>query len=146
MTSAPTMDWTPGRGRRSPPPFHTEPNQVVRALIEARRLISSPGSWWRGSYQSDKGHLCLEAAIRDACEGDRFLCRDAMRVMREVLGIPHVYSYGTEIVGRGRQPKRILSLFDWNDAPGRTQQQVIDALDQGIVGADGIMRPREVVA
>lgn len=131
--------------RRGPPPFQVEPYRVTRALVEARRLISSPNSWWRGGYQSGKGHMCLEAAIRDASEGDRFLAFDAMRVMREVLGIRHVHSCGTELVGMGRQPSRILSLFDWNDVPGRTQQQVLDALDQGIAAAEWIMQPREVL-
>lgn len=135
-----------GESKRGPKPYHTSPDRVVEALRTARNLISNPSKWWRGSYQSGRGHQCLEAAIRDACNGDQYLTFDAMRVMREVLGIRHVHSNGTELVGRGRQPSPIRSLFDWNDAPGRTHDEVLAALDDGAASAEWIMNPREVFA
>lgn len=83
---------------------------VAQKLDEARALIETRG-WARNDYECNGG-LCIIGAIRAATNGDPFTWSDESgvleRFMRSALGL--------------------CWLDVWNDAPERTQAEVIEAL------------------
>lgn len=116
---------------RAPSPYHSTPDAVVRALIEARRLIGSPDRWRQGTLLDCAGRMCIEGAIRKATVGEPDVMRDCMRILRMILGIPH---------------NRIRALFDWNGQPRRRHSEVTRLLDDAAERAEWIMCPGEVPA
>jgi hypothetical protein len=83
---------------------------VSEVLAAAADLLEKPGAWTQGIWVDHKGCLCIEGAIAT------------------VVGIhpSDVYSHPASI----ELEARIGSLVDWNDAPGRTQAEVVTALRQ----------------
>jgi hypothetical protein len=80
-----------------------------RALLDAAELLERDG-WCRGTPKGDGRHCVLGAlglAIRRTIE----INDPCLVVLREVTGA---------------KPPR--GLVDWNDAPGRTQAEVVAAL------------------
>lgn len=116
---------------RAPSPYHSTPDAVVRAMIEARRLIGSPEQWCRARTRDADQRMCLEGALRSATAGDPATLQDCFRILRLLLGIPR---------------DRIRALFDWNDEPGRRHADVLRVLDDAARRAEWIMTPGEVPA
>lgn len=112
-------------------PYHSTPDLVVRALIEARCLIGSPDRWCRGCLRDSEDRMCMEGALRAATAGDPATLQDCLRILRLMLGIPR---------------DRIRALFDWNDLPTRRHADVIQVLDEAAERAEWIMCPGEVPA
>lgn len=81
------------------------------------------GDRWSWSF-------CAYGAIRQAARelGPAALLDDALREAAQALPEPW-----------RRMPSRLASggasLVDWNDAPGRTQQEVLDLFDRAITEA-----------
>lgn len=82
-------------------------------LAEARRMIEGPGRWTQGSYWRDRDgpSYCLRGAVMVAGAASR-----ESGEMDRALSILHSAA-GCE------------SIIRWNDAPGRTQAEVLDLID-----------------
>lgn len=80
-------------------------------LRKAADLIEQNG-WTQGTYVNANGCLCMMGAFYRVCDGmsDLDLRREARRILEVRTG------------------KRGLGLFGWNDAKGRTVEEVIAML------------------
>jgi hypothetical protein len=93
---------------------------VSDTLAEARRLIVERGWWHHDGDEVWARALCISTAIQLACnqgiigrfEYGRF--GEAMQAVRNVVGV---------------------SAVAFNDAPGRTLEEVLDALDRAIAAS-----------
>lgn len=84
--------------------------QTAADLLSAANMIEHLG-WHQGSARGPNGEVCAYKAILDATvDNDRF--RDAYCAARAHIGLV----------------EESLPLSDWNDAPERTQQEVVSAL------------------
>jgi hypothetical protein len=90
-----------------------ELNETATTLLRARQYLVERG-WCKGAFGDDGSPRCMVGAILSAT-GARGcfdpLILGAMRALKSVTGSP-----GT-VVG-------------WNDAPDRTEQEVLDAFDR----------------
>jgi hypothetical protein len=90
---------------------------IVQKLTEARALIAQ--GWCQGDYYEDSDcgtKYCAVGAIRAAAEDQSyFYCLD-------YLGQTLAF-----MIGSGR-----YNVPNWNDAPGRTQQEVLALYDRAI--------------
>jgi hypothetical protein len=84
---------------------------VQRVLLRAAEIIEERG-WCRAAY-IENGRLCAVGAIATAAEGNAFSL--APRVERAIR------SFNDFIGGSVR-------IEAWNDAPGRTQSEIVNAL------------------
>jgi hypothetical protein len=94
--------------------------QVADLLDDAADLLERDG-WIVGAmFVAGMGRCALGAIDRrDYTTGLRFKARDALR---RVIGADMEQDYCLSQVVRARQ------VAKWNDTPGRTKQQVLDAL------------------
>jgi hypothetical protein len=88
--------------------------EVADVLERAAELLSAPGAWIKGSWQS--GHcVCAEGAILAVVPArNRTFAYLAIKFLEELLPIPAI------------EGKRIVPF--WNDAPERTQAEVVAKL------------------
>ena len=92
------------------PNIHT---QVADVLAAARGLIEERG-WVQGLFRGPEGQICAREALNVAC--DRSLRRHlfdrfSTGALRDVIGTS------------------FLGVCGWNDAPGRTKQEVLAAFE-----------------
>jgi hypothetical protein len=87
----------------------TDHTEVADVLDGAADLIEKVG-WAQGMWRTDKGEVCITQAIADASPFRTCSYREVVP-LRDVIGLPWD-----------------MSLVRWNDAPGRTEQEVLDAL------------------
>ncbi len=86
--------------------------QVARDLLKAREVLDRDG-WLKGALGANGGPKCATGAVDSVTAGDPWAACTA----------------------RGRNARHHLRLvitngvMDWNDAPSRTKQQVLDAFD-----------------
>lgn len=104
-------------------------------LIEAKRLLETKG-WCQGAYAKDinnkvvRGFIgsekpaayCPIGAICQAQKEDFEIRPEATGFLRKVLDF------------KGRTSK--FDVIDWNDLPGRTKEEVLQAFDKAIELAD----------
>jgi hypothetical protein len=90
-------------------PEDSAATSAAGVLRKAAALIRERG-WHRGDWVSSCGGLCADAAINVAAgsEADRY----------------NAASYAARLVLQSR----VGFLWDWNDAPSRTKDEVIAAL------------------
>lgn len=98
---------------------------IVQKLTEARALIEQ--GWCQGDYYEDSDcgtKYCAVGAIRAAAEDQSyFYCLD---YLGQVLGMITA---------------SLCNVPNWNDAPGRTQQEVLALYDRAIDLARGALKP-----
>lgn len=66
--------------------------------------------WTQGRFKDGAGRCCLQGVLLEVCP-DPYVRQAAMSVLRSVTGA--------------------ASLFSWNDAPSRTEGEVVTALRLG---------------
>lgn len=91
--------------------FNFEIDETTKLLMAARERIER--GWCQGAGRSREG-VCAIVALADAAEPDD----------REAFTAAHLLM--SRIVGGG--------LSDWNDAPGRTKEEILVAFDRAIAG------------
>lgn len=96
---------------------------VREVLVAARERIAKPGGWTQRAYARDAEGRAT------AIFGGRAVCYCALGALTSVDADPYVYAVLRNVVE--------VSTDLWNDAPGRTQAQVIAAFDAAIAAQDG---------
>lgn len=95
---------------------------VVAALKDARSRVDRA---WCGGKARDLGDkVCLVVAIYEATNYDAEISRQSAELVAEVIG--------------RRYDAAVTNLIFYNDAPGRTREQVVDALDRAADLAMGV--------
>jgi Tfp pilus assembly protein PilZ len=95
---------------------------AARLLSIARDLLRDNG--WTQLYPRDaKGSYCLSGALREAASNDPNLYRAALRSVGTRLNVAGCEHGGFDCH---------CAVIGWNDAEGRTRQQVINKLDEAI--------------
>lgn len=89
---------------------------VEEALANGRNSISEHG-WQQGRLKDDEGRFCLVGGM--VRSGGKNVPIAALSLISKVVGVPVEY------------------LDDWNDAPGRTKEEVLAAYDKALVLARG---------
>ena len=84
-------------------------------LIEARKLVEK--GWYQG--RDIVGCVCATDAIMTACRSGGGSPTEAFYHLRRANNIP-IY----------------IGIIGWNDAPGRTQAEVLAAFDKAIAEAE----------
>jgi hypothetical protein len=84
----------------------TQLNPTVAHLLRAKRCIEEHG-WNQGGYESADGRVCALGALLKTGWG---VGKARMFLLRVVDAV----------------------IYDWNDTPGRTIEEVYDALDRAI--------------
>lgn len=90
-------------------------SEIHRHLVDARNRIDRVG-WSNGNGVG----RCAANAISDVVrEPGRGCWSEAHEAFADAIGVPSGYA-------------RSVGIFDWNDAPGRTVDEVLDAFDRAI--------------
>lgn len=104
--------------------------KISEVLIKARDIIQERG-WCKGNWHGSNGEVCLETAIA-AAVGEMIPPRvnyiPAGRVLAAYLGLGPV-EYGPTCPCGCGIPMSGDTLANWNDAPSRTVEEVIEALE-----------------
>ena len=105
---------------------------VAATLAEARKLIAQ--GWTQGAFYDDedgRGCYCLAGAVGAAEAASVKLPKGRVKFV--------FYSRSKSIAalsaclgGRGRGAGAVDLVTEWNDAPGRTQEDVLDLIDRAI--------------
>ena len=105
---------------------------VAATLAEARKLIAQ--GWTQGDFYSDEdgsGCYCLAGAVGAAEAASVKLPKGRVKFV--------FYSRSKSIAalsaclgGRGRGAGAVDIVTEWNDAPGRTQEDVLTLIDRAI--------------
>ena len=97
----------------------TLPDAVRRVLLDAADLIEPEGCWTQGNMAVDAdGHLCMPRG-RDA------VCWCALGA---IARSSPSHGVSMDAVGLLRLHLKGSRISEWNDAPGRTQAEVVSAL------------------
>lgn len=111
----------------------TAPRAASAILREARALIDKPEKWAQGAYGRDQyGRkiggstrravcFCAIGALNSSGGG-----RAAKDALARALPVGACVPYG----------RSEASVIEWNDAPGRTHAEVMDAFDRAIALAE----------
>ena len=89
---------------------------IADVLEQAAQLLSQPGAWTQGAFQRGEKCFCLLGAIafvtgdNPHCAWGNTLASDAREPLADAIGIP------------------TFAVVDWNDAPERTQDEVVAKL------------------
>lgn len=96
-------------------------SNVVQVLKDARRLVAE--NWGQGNGLNDpKGCHCIYTAVYDVSGGvDSRFRSPALRTLCRSANLP---------------PDG--EIWDWNDAPGRTQSEVLALFDKAIASLAGL--------
>lgn len=120
--------------------MHPHTNSPLDVLVKARDILAKPGAWTQNAEARDVHNNQVQVGSTDAvcfCVVGG-LWQAATIIEREA----HVYNWGPhvkyarvlleEYVCSG-QPNKASALVLWNDTVGRTQQDVVNVLDEVIV-------------
>lgn len=106
---------------------------VLTALIEARRLINN--GWSRCTFARDaNGHMCdwgSEAATSFCSVGAVYRATDWRNTYHTSLCLDVIDALAEQMVPAGRSD-RCGHVVSWQDARGRTKEEVLDAFDKTI--------------
>jgi hypothetical protein len=103
-----------------------EKRSVREVLIAARDRIAKPGAWIQHTYARDAAGTPVAYNSKDA------VCYCALGAI-----------YADGVVPGVGSALRMVTDEDgvdlWNDAPGRTQEEVVAAFDRAIAAQDGAL-------
>lgn len=93
-------------------------------LRNARSILSDRARWCQRSYGNGfvEHTYCIAQALILAAGNRPLIAQPAERIIQDVLGLS----------------QQELSLELWNDALGRTYDEIIDALDRAIARAEAL--------
>lgn len=95
-------------------------DDVIDVLHVARQLVSEPGAWKQKDYGSLEYDSCFCAV------GALWAARDD--ILRPVFQASLVARKALRIAATNDEK----AVETWNDEPGRTQDEVVDAFDRAI--------------
>lgn len=98
-------------------------SETTKVLLEARRLVEE--GWCQGAYEDATGRVCLQRALYLGLLASDSRLTPGMTAFDRVVKLLPLPS-----PGRPRQ------IQDWNDAPGRTQTEVLELLDLAIADSE----------
>jgi hypothetical protein len=85
--------------------------ETRRVLATAKGIVAA--GWCQGNYTDGEGRYCAAGALGWRFDGNiDDSQREAFTALERLTGVGN--------------------LFHWNDAPGRTQQDVIDLIDRAL--------------
>jgi hypothetical protein len=105
---------------------------VAATLAEARKLIAQ--GWTQGAFYDDedgRGCYCLAGAVGAANAGPVRLAKGRVKVIF-YSRIESIQSLSDCLGGKGRGHDAVGLVTEWNDTPGRTQEDVLALIDQAI--------------
>jgi hypothetical protein len=111
-------------------PFDGTTNPTLETLIRARQILAEDG-WCQGVLWDHRGRVCAIGALlkgRDLpWQYDRSPILPAVGVLVEANQLPPANEHGYF-------PEALLqiSVVKWNNAEGRTKEEVLDAFDRAI--------------
>jgi hypothetical protein len=111
-------------------PFDGTTNPTLETLIRARQILAE-GGWCQGVLVDHRGRVCAIGALLKGHDlpwkDDRSEILPAVGVLVEANQLPLA-------VERGCSPEALLqiSVVEWNNAAGRTKEEVLDAFDRAI--------------
>jgi hypothetical protein len=123
----------------------TEAVRIARRLAKkARALVAKKGGWRQGYYAAfvDKDGVIHSARSYKAEDKANCFCAvGAINRAEALLNIGHDSCLLQDLLAattdaRGFDDSRYPSIEDWNDAPLRTQSQVVRAFDRVIARLD----------
>ena len=105
---------------------------VAQVLTEARKLIAQ--GWTQGCYHDVDDGLncyCLAGAVGAAEAGSVRLAKGRVKFIF-YSRIKSIQSLSDCLGGKGRGHDAVGLVTEWNDAPGRTQEDVLALIDRAI--------------
>ena len=109
-----------------------EDKTAVDVLREARELIAKPGGWTQGVFaRTSEGKACPWQASTASC----FCALGAVERASAAGNRWHTRNQATDILRSEGIGNIAESISLWNDAPHRTQADVIAAFDAAITKA-----------
>lgn len=120
---------------------------VREVLVAARDKIAKPNGWIQDHYAADaNGRVCPETAPEAACfcaDGALYAASNVwnlinddyfntMEVVRDAADALYIAIYGTTPTD-----SRHGGIIQWNDAKGRTQEEVVAVFDKAIAAQEG---------
>lgn len=97
--------------------------QTLKQVLEEARDILNGADWYHGNNPSD-GCKCAYTAIAQAEDN---VCSASLRTAR-------FFAEANDIADDGY----LNGVPNWNDAPGRTKEEVLEAFDKAIAAADKV--------
>ena len=94
-------------------------------LRKGRKLIETCG-WTQGEYRDNQGRMCALGSLRaasNALESQGELDDDSGTVYLDAVDALR------EVVNIGGDLRQYTPIPDWNDAPDRTKDEVLNALE-----------------
>jgi hypothetical protein len=111
-------------------PFDGTTNPTLETLIRARQILAEDG-WCQGVLWDDRGRVCaIGALIRGhdlPWQDDRRPILPALGALAEANQLPPANEYGCS-----PEAQLQISVVKWNNAAGRTKEEVLDAFDRAI--------------
>lgn len=105
-------------------------SEVARILNAAADLLEQPGAWTQGAFAKDKNGFATYPLWPEAC------CFCVLGALERIAGGDTGYAYGVaEDAVRDLIPSGFVST--WNDAPERTQAEVVTTLRAAAKHAEG---------
>jgi hypothetical protein len=108
------------------------PLTVHKVLLNAADLIEQRG-WTRGIHQDAEGRLCVHGAINVAVLGMPCVGNIVIFRLDEFLTGAWV-QLRDYLLAKGVEPDSVSAgCIIWNDAPGRTKEEVLQALREAAI-------------
>jgi hypothetical protein len=111
-------------------PFDGTTNPTLETLIRARQILAENG-WCQGVLWDHRGRVCAIGAL---LKGHDLPWQDDRSQILPALGVLAEANQLAPAVERGCSPEALLqiSVVTWNNAEGRTKEEVLDAFDRAI--------------
>jgi len=111
--------------------------QVTDALVEVRQLLTPDGTWMQDGYAGDgSDYTCVPTSIMATCwclDGAMLRVTQCDRKSTDNPWRATLLARMTAAVAAWLHPadgsRAAAVIHDWNDAAGRTQEQVLASLD-----------------
>jgi hypothetical protein len=111
-------------------PFDGTTNPTLENLIRARQILAEDG-WCQGVLWDDRGRVCAIGAL---LKGHDLPWQDDRSQILPAVGVLVEANQLAPAVEHGYSPEALLqiSVVTWNNAEGRTKEEVLDAFDRAI--------------
>lgn len=102
---------------------------VTEVLSNARKLIAQPRGWVQGAAARDKAGADVTFTDPSACS---FCAVGAIAFACWEAGLPDCSGIEGQALERVRRAAGVTGVVEWNDAEGRTVEEVVAAFDKAI--------------
>jgi hypothetical protein len=96
---------------------------AVNELRAVRAIVADPAHWTQGAYAKDS------IGLQVTPQSNQAVCFCLAGALHKAKANYMAGRFVENLTGIG-------DIIDWNDAPGRTHDQVLDLLDRAILAAD----------